>query len=109
MNGIHKTTKFVFEIVGAVLLAMLLYQLFFGTTNSALRYACESVETPISFYYYQYAYYPSAHNMDGISVSLNPSRIMAYDVTDLQTSSATDQLHNTDNVSSCASYSTGWY
>ncbi len=108
MNDIHKTTKFVFEIVGAMLLAMLLYQVFFGKDNSALRYACEQVEKPISFYYYQYSFYPSAHNLDGISISLRPSQIKIFDVTNLDTNSCTDTLHNTDNVSSCANYTTGW-
>ena len=103
---LHKTVASVFYIVGAVLLAMLLYQLFFGTTNSALSFACNSVETPISFYYYEYAYYPSVHSLDGVSQSLGLT--INDKVSDLQASSSTDKDTNTDNASAKALYSTDW-
>lgn len=101
--------KHVFQIVGAVLTAMLLYQLFFGVDDNALKFACEKIEEPISFYYYAYSYYPSVHNLDGISRSLNPTHYVSSNVTMLETSDAFDINKNTDNSSSIATYSQGWY
>lgn len=105
----HESVKTVFGIVGAVLLAMILFQLFFGVQDSALKYACEKIEEPISFYYYAYSYYPSAHNLDGVTKSLDPTHYTSYSSTMLETNSLHASDKNTDNSSAIANYSQGWY
>lgn len=102
--------KHTFSIVGAVLLAMLLYQLFFGVDNSAIKFASDAVETPISFYYYAYAFQPSAHILDDITKDFNATNYKVSNTAVLHDSYGSAYLdHNTDNTSSIASYSTGWY
>lgn len=106
---LNSMVKHVFQIVGAVLLAMILYQLFFGVNDSALKYACEKIEEPISFYYYAYSYYPSAHNLDGVTRSLDPTHYESYSTTMLETNSLYGNTKNTDNSSVISTYSQGWY
>ena len=84
--GVHEMSlglvKSVFYLVAVVLLAMLLYQLFFGVDDNALRYACNSMETAIANYYYAYCFYPTAHINDGVSSS-SPLNVTVYNNTDL--------------------------
>lgn len=93
--------KNVFMIVGAVLLAMLLYVLFFVGDNSALSQACRYIQKPISFSYYMYSYYPNAHSKDGLDNALGADTASYDSVSDLASS-------DTSNSSDVAMYTTGW-
>jgi len=96
--------KHVFQIVGAVLLAMLIYQLLFAWDTSALTVACHAVEYPISHYYYDYGLYPTVHNNDGLSESIALKMGETYRTNNVSILDNDD----TDNLSDIATYSTGW-
>lgn len=56
----HKLVKYVFSVLGAVMLSYLLYCLVFGTTagKGALQFACEHIEEPIARFYNTYSVEP---------------------------------------------------
>lgn len=105
---LHGITKHVFAIIATVVLAMLLYILFFVGENSATMQASRAAETPLSNYYYSYAYYPSVHTNDGVAAELGYS---SYDgVTDLSGDANIDNAGGSGAEGSkgdCA-YTTGW-
>lgn len=56
----HKIVKYVFSVLGAVMLSYLLYCLVFGTTAGIgiIQYACEQIERPIAEFYNDYSVVP---------------------------------------------------
>lgn len=104
---LHGITKHVFAIIATVVLAMLLYILFFVGENSATMQASRAAETPLSNYYYSYAYYPAVHTNDGVSAAVAKG-YRSYDgVTDL---SGEANIDNVDDLvrSRICPYTTGW-
>lgn len=97
--------KNAFLIVAAMVLAILLYFLFFASDNSVTRYMCRMVEKPIAKYYYDYGYIPSVTLRVGLTSSLSSS--YSFDYNDIETNLAGSA--STDNTSDVALYSSGWY
>lgn len=93
-----------FAIAGAILFAVLFGNPFHSQTSLAgdwkgvLYYAAEQTEIPIAKYYYDYTYYPRAHEYDVIDKELGAS---VQNVSDLGSKDVSD-------ISSKAKYSTGW-
>mgnify|MGYP003420227439 FL=1 len=99
LEELNPVVKSVFMILISIMLASLLYIVLLRGENSALGYACKAIETPISAYYYEYAFYPSTHVNSGIASALGITT--KDDVSDL---SAGD----IDDADVVARYSTGW-
>lgn len=97
---LHGITKHVFAIIATVVLAMLLYILFFVGEDSATMQASRAAETPLSNYYYSYVYYPAVHTNDGVAAALGYSSLNG--VTDL------GDAASIDNADGACAYSTGW-
>lgn len=97
---LHGITKHVFAIIATVVLAMLLYILFFVGDNSATMHASRAAETPLSNYYYSYVYYPAVHTNDGVAAALGYSSLNG--VTDL------GDTANVDDATGACAYTTGW-
>lgn len=102
-NLFHGLTKHVFAIVAAVVLAMLTYQVLYGGNRNATRFMCDAARTPMASYYYEYVYYPSVHETEGIAGDLGYS--ISATATDLSTHSGAE----IDDADSVAKYSTGWF
>ena len=91
-------------VAGAILFAVLLGNPFHSNTSLAgdwkgvLYYAAQQIETPIAKYYYNYTYYPRAHEYDAIDKELGAS---IQNASDLSSQDVSD-------ISSKAKYSTGW-
>lgn len=132
--------KNVFLTIMGVTVAMILYMVFFGTTSfdgtslvgtktgnitqtsswqGVLWYAAESIETPISRYYYEYCYLPNIHQSDYVDEALGGIKNSAYYNGNIQ-QTRTDLSYDASNP--CADfynfgvsltgipyYSTGWY
>lgn len=97
MNSLVKN---VFTIIAGVLLASLLYIIFFVGENSAIATVCRAVEKPVAKYYYDVALYPSVHVDEGLAASLG---VTVYAGSDYSGSTSKD------NASTEAGYSTGWF
>ena len=97
MNSLVKNS---FTIVAAVLLATLLYIIFFVGDNSAIATVCGAIEKPVAEYYYDVALYPSVHADEGLASSLG---VTVYDSSDFSGSTSKD------NADTQAGYSTGWF
>lgn len=97
-----KVLKGVFWIVGMLLVAILLYNLFFrggiGGDN-AITFLCRNIEAPIAESYYETTLYPSVNSNSSATSGLG---ITVGDSTNFDA----DEV---DDASVVADYSTGWY
>lgn len=136
----NKLVKDVFVVIIAVTVAMILYLVLFGTTSlngskndlvgtktgnitqtqawqGVLWYVAETVETPISRYYYQYCYLPNIHQNSGVDIALGGKYNTSYfngniqktksDLSDSALYPSAD-LYNFQDVNGVYHYSTGW-
>lgn len=97
MNGIVRD---VFIVVASMLIAVLLYTLFFVGDNCAMVHICNAIERPVAKYYNDMALYPSVHADEGLAESLGVTFADGNDF---------DGSASKDNASSASTYSTGWF
>lgn len=133
MNNLVKN---VFLVWIGVVVAMLLYMALFGTYDldgnsivgtktgnitqtsewkGALWYAAETIEHPISKYYFDYCYLPTLHETDYVDLALtsitdNTTDLSSdlFTVGNYQTTKA-DLSDNTDKCKLTTDYSTSWF
>lgn len=90
-----------FGIVAAMLIAVLLYQVLYGSENSALATMSRAMRTPLSKYYYEYVYVPAQLGTEGVAEQLGYS--ITHGLTDL------DSGIPVDTADTASQYSTGWF
>ena len=98
MDGLNGVVKNVFVLIAGVVLASLLYVLFFVGENSALAQVCGAVERPVATFYNDYALHPSVYNDNLVDQSLG-----------ITNGALRGDLSSADpSNTSSADYSTGW-
>lgn len=96
-----KMLKGVFWLIGMLMVAILLYNLFFHGGiggNNAITFLCRNIEAPIAESYYETTLYPSVNSnssaTNGLGITVGNST--NFDVDEV------------DDASTVADYSTGW-
>lgn len=105
-----KMVRDVFIIIGGVVMAMLLYNLFFsvGTYKGVLWTASNSVENAVSRYYYQNCYLPSVHRYSYLDAELGCG-VYGYNGGSYSGIMSTPSKDGSITSLPSGSYSTGWY
>lgn len=77
----HVTIGRVFLVIACMLLAVALFELFFGNPKGvggrprgALWFAADKIQAPISEFYYTYMYAPTVKMVDGVDGELGVGR-----------------------------------